>query len=315
MAPIAFAQATPQYWVMSSRQVKDYEFSTQDNVTIFDSVTLFNRDPARWLNLDLKGTVEGKKGWFSFTKDSVFLAPNERMKVPFTIVIPNGVCDGKYRGKVEAFLTEYQGAPDVGGGTSVNLAIAENVFFHINTDKYCSDPLPGLGKKSKEVYANFLDVKGVVSNAYERFVFWDYNADSIYDPVYGDRPFVEGIVEMYDFDNKLIHVTDLSQTRGRYSLPAELLTEKKDLFFRVFAEDQRLLNTFVVRGVEDYADIDANFQMPIKRKYMFGQANSLVSDNYYSSAIGGTPMMEANVEVLGPFDYLYRAISWYWSLF
>ncbi len=126
-----------------------FYYMTDDDITIFDTIQLYNFDPSREATVQLIGKVQNEEGWFAFASNPVDVPAStifNPLEETFSIAIPDGICEDEYFGQVQVVITDYDGKP-VDTALSVSASVAIDVVFDITSGVPCGggETLPGLG--------------------------------------------------------------------------------------------------------------------------------------------------------------------------
>lgn len=251
----AQATGTPRFAVFGNEGRTRYNYTTDDNVSIYDSFNIKNYDDTRNLTVLIKGTIENKEGWIAFDDDNVTLEPGEEKTVSFTVLIPDDVCEGIYKAMIIAHLVDYDGRSS-SGGVGIGIGSGLKITFNINSGRTCATPEPLPGLSTPAPFLGYNASVHVASNDSTRLVFVDKNGNQTYEPLDGDTLVSKGLVKMYDMNSNLLETTDLSQTPGRYNVPSGSTGENTSFYFTVetnvlnnnIADTNEITNFYVDRS-------------------------------------------------------------------
>ncbi len=126
-----------------------FYYTTDDDVTIYDTLELTNIDSSRGVTLELTGKIQGSEGWFSFSSATVDV-PAYSIFTPETVTVaitlPDGICTDVYTARIVGTLVDYDGIP-VDQETLLSTSIGVEVMFDVVSGVPClgGEVLPGLG--------------------------------------------------------------------------------------------------------------------------------------------------------------------------
>ena len=143
---------TPAFSINNPDGRGNYHFETDDNTVIYDSIRVRNLDTSRKITINLSGSLNSiikNGGWFAFENNRVTLPPKTDIEIPFSISVPDGVCEGEYRAYIIGKLSDYGNSE---AKVAVAFSVAERISLDIKSGLQCTEEekkkIPGLEEES-----------------------------------------------------------------------------------------------------------------------------------------------------------------------